>query len=133
MRRKLATFRIGIYRPPGAGPAPGWLGLSRTMQGNPFMQHAHKHLAGAPAARFHSLLSLADAMRLCGLAGPLPTCVAGLHDDLEPIQRPDDFGEGHIWLVYHETRRDDPRIERAISWLEGIFPNPRGCVCGLCD
>jgi len=132
VRRKLATFGVGIYRPRGARSEPRWLGLSRTMEGNPFMLHAQKHLNGSPAARFHSLLSLAEAMRLCGLAGPLPTCVAALNDDLEPVHSPDDFGEGHIWLVYHETRRGDPRIERVIAWLGEVFPNPRRCVCGKC-
>jgi len=133
VRRKLATFRIGIYRTEGAASCQRWLGLSQAMEGNPFMRHAQMHFAEAPAARFHSLISLANAMRLCGLAGPLPTCVAALHDDLAPIQPPEDFGEGQIWLIYHETRRGDPRIERVISWLEGIFPNPRRCVCGRCD
>jgi DNA-binding transcriptional LysR family regulator len=132
VRRKLATYHTGIYRPRGATPEPHWLGLSRSLEGNPFMLHAQKHLAGVPVARFHSLFSLAEAMRLCGLAGPLTTCVAALHDDLEPIHPLADFSEGHIWLVYHESRRNDPRIERVISWLEAVFPNPRRCVCGKC-
>jgi DNA-binding transcriptional LysR family regulator len=133
VRRKLATFGIGLYRPIGAPPCQRWLGLSQTMDSNPYMRYARKHFAEPPAARFHTLISLSEAMRSCGLAGPLSTCVARMNDDLEPIHPPEDFIEGHIWLVYHETRRGDPRIERVIAWLEGIFPNPRRCVCGRCD
>lgn len=133
MTRKLATFRIGIYQTRGAAPTPRWLGISQTFEQGAIMQFARAHLPGEPTMRHYCLRNLATAMAATGLPGPLPTCIARREPALAPILPDSEFGENGVWLVYHESRRGDPKIEQTIAWLERVFPNPRQCVCGHCS
>lgn len=131
--RKLATFRIGIYQRLDAPRSERWLGLSKSMDDYPVMQHGYKHLAGPPAGRFNTLQTLASVMMATGLAGPLPSCVAASFPGLEPVLPDESFGENGLWMMYHESKRSDPRVQEAVTWLSDIMPNPRRCVCGRCN
>jgi DNA-binding transcriptional LysR family regulator len=72
-------------------------------------------------------------MASSGLPGILPTCVARLYPELRPSDRLGGYSEHPIWLVYHESKRGDPKVTSTIKWLRDIFPSPNRCLCGQCE
>lgn len=130
--RKLAEFRLGIYRNPAFEPQEGWAGLISSYDQTPAMQGAYAHFGTEPVLRVNSVMNLWETTRFTGFAAPLPTCVAQRSPDLVPVIDPENFKRNQLWLVFHETVRGDAKVRAGIEWLESIFPNPNGCICGRC-
>jgi len=133
VKRRMATFRIGIYRRNGETTNGRWLGLNPHFDQTKVMQLGYRHMGGKPVVRLPSLMNLGLAMRATGLPGALPSCVARQYPDLELAIDPEDCDENGLWLVYHESKRGDPRIEKCVEWLGEVFPNSRRCICGRCN
>lgn len=132
VKSRIATVRVGPFQLADAPPTMRWVGLTRAFETSIPMARARDVFQGAPSVRCPSTTTVAAAMMSSGKPGVLPSCVARLHPDLRPIDSLGGLSEHPIWLVYHESRRSDPKIVSAINWLRDIFPTPSRCLCGHC-
>jgi DNA-binding transcriptional LysR family regulator len=130
--RRIARFHLGIYRNRRHATMPGWIGLTAYYNSFPAMLQAYDYFGTEPAVRVSSIMGVFEVLRHSGRPGPLPRCVARLDPDLEPLLAPGDNDQNDLWLVYHESRRKDPKVAAAVEWLGTIFPSQNACVCGQC-
>jgi DNA-binding transcriptional LysR family regulator len=130
--RRIASFSLGIYRNRRLPPEDGWIGLSHYFDGFPAMKLAYSHFDTDPRIRVGSVMNVFDTMTYSGMPGPLPRCVAQLNPDLECVIDEQQFERNDLWLVFHENRRKDPKVQAASQWIGSIFPNKNACICGKC-
>lgn len=132
VKSRIASAWVGPYQLPKAPPTTRWVGLTRAFEQSIPMQRAHDVFAGAPALRCPSTRAQAVAMVSSGMPGMLPTCAARLYPELLPCDILGGFTEHPIWMVYHESKRGDPKVISTIKWLRDVFPSSSRCLCGLC-
>ena len=133
VKSRIATVHVGPYQHQDAAPTMRWVGLTRAFETSIPTAGARDVFQGAPAVRCPSTTTAAVAMMATGMPGVLPTCVARLHPELRQIESLGGLRDHAIWLVYHESRRTDPKILSLVNWLREIFPTPGRCLCGLCS
>lgn len=132
VKSRIATVQVGPYQLADAAPTMRWVGLTRAFETSIPSVVARDVFQGGPAVRCPSTTTVASAMVSSGFPGVLPSCVARMYPELRPIDSLNAVSDHPIWLVYHETRRSDPKIQSTINWLREIFPTPGRCLCGLC-
>ncbi|MHA6344085.1 LysR family transcriptional regulator [Roseivivax sp. CAU 1761] len=113
------TFRLYHFRDQEL-PAD-WVGLGEAHDAYPPMQMGLDLFQRPPKMRVDNFTALYSLMTVSGLPGPLPDRLAAQNPDLAPLfpDRPPFSAE--FWLIFHETRRADPAMRRAVEWITRCF------------
>ncbi|WP_236861021.1 LysR family transcriptional regulator [Brevirhabdus pacifica] len=116
--RRIATLGIAIYQNRDAN-ADEWVGLSSDLDWLPEMDLAFRYFGKPPALRMSSYESALRAAAATGMATIAPTYrMLGVpmmgRVDSEVVHR-------EVWVVYHETRKNDQAVANIIEWLDACF------------
>lgn len=117
LRRKITDLYFGLYQHARLNaPATDWLSIASNHDIE--QQQGHLGQFGRPAAiTVPNIAQAVDIMALRPLACFLPVTWAQHNRDLVPLPaaRPQPCS---VWISYHATRRHDPMLDHAITWLD---------------
>ena len=119
LTRKAGTLTFGTYRPNDSDNFSDWIGLPAEHDQNPLMQSCFDTFKCPPKARVENFAAIAALMNATGMAGPLPETMARDNPFLTRLDS--EPWEGEFWLMYHETRRNDPGMRRVVDWVTKCF------------
>ena len=131
--KKVGTRYSRFYIRKGCEPGREWIGLSKEFDGLPMMKQGVSYFGRGPAARLASLSDVRQAIENSEMPGPLLTCSARVFPTLEPLDIDALNSVRPIYLIYHESRRNDPLLKTVKDWVESCFTDPQSCPCGQCD
>ncbi|WP_417743675.1 LysR family transcriptional regulator [Salipiger sp.] len=119
--RKVGDLAFRFYRFADAPASEDWAGLGEAHDDQPLMQYGLDQFGREPKLRVDSLMALYRLMRLTELPGPLPDLIAQRDPDLVPLFSDTPVRTETCWLFYHESRRQDPGLRRAVDWIIRCF------------
>lgn len=133
-RFKLAACKVAFYTPENGNPE-AWIGLPAAYSDLPEMKAAAAHFGTGPAIRLDSYRAIAHASVSSGLSCVIPSCMARTFPTLSLVMHNDAPVVVHreLWFLFYETRKNDPAIKAAKTWVKQVFPSPNKCLCGKCD
>jgi len=114
--RRMGAARIALFMPEGAKAPACWIGLSAEYDRYPPMRLGFAHFATPPRLRVPEFHHIHAAMRTTGLAGPLPLALGQADPSLARLPGAR-LVELDYWMIYHESRRDDPVLRLVLDWL----------------
>lgn len=117
----------------GSNLGKEWIGLSKEFDDLPMMKQGVAYFGKGPTARLASLPDIRQAIKHSEMPGPLLTCNAREINGIEPLEIDDLNSVRPIYLIYHESRRNDPLLRTVKEWVESCFADPTSCPCGQCD
>lgn len=124
--RKVGHMDFRFYRFSDASIGSDWAGLGEGHDDSPLMQFGHTHFGREPKLRVDSLMALHRLMKVTKLPGPLPEILAQDDPDLVPLFPEVPSRHEECWLFYHESRRNDPGMRRAVDWIIQCFSDTLG-------
>jgi len=124
--RKVGEMNFRYYRFADAPAGKDWAGLGEAHDDNPLMQYGLNHFGRDPKLRVDSLMALHRLMKVTQLPGPLPDLIAQRDPDLVPLFPDSPVRTENCWLFYHESRRNDPGMRRAVDWIIRCFEDIDG-------
>lgn len=130
--KRISTAICGYYQKKGGKAGDDWIGLTDEAGQVPDMKIARRFLGQPPSIQLNDLTGVVTAMEKTGLRGVLPSCLARLHEDLVPVVDKGSFSKHPLYVVYHETRKNDQKVQAVAKWFDKIFPGARNCLCGNC-
>jgi DNA-binding transcriptional LysR family regulator len=135
---RLVSKRVGsrvsaYYTRKGNTPGKDWVGLAREFDDLPMMKQGVAYFECDPVARLGSLSEIEQTLLNSKMAGPQLSCSVNGHGKLDLIDDPRLISVKPIHLFYHETRRNDTRLQAVKSWIENCFAGPTACMCGKCS
>ncbi|MGR3433397.1 MAG: LysR family transcriptional regulator [Shimia sp.] len=98
-----------------------WVGLTGDHANYPPMQAAALVFGGPPSVQVGTFQALFHLMQKSRLPGPLPKLLAVRSGDLREMASPLPPFRAEFWVCYHESRRGDAAISRAVRWIERCF------------
>lgn len=116
--RRIADIRMGVWGHPGA---TDWIGLPSELDWTPEMKNGRSHFNRPPAMRLASFQAILTAAEATGLAGIAPAMMATGHPNLHNLQAKSSMRNRELWMLFHETRNNDPIIRETCRWLEASF------------
>jgi DNA-binding transcriptional LysR family regulator len=131
--KRIGTRYSRYYIRKGCELGKDWLGLSKEFDHLPMMKQGFSHFGHAPAARLASLSDVRQAIENSDMPGPLLTCNARLSATIEPLDLDALNSRRPIYLIYHESRRNDPLLKIVKDWVTSCFTDPQSCPCGQCE
>ncbi len=99
-------------------PSQQWIGLTNEMDWAPEMEQSFQVFKRQPVYRMPGYVTIRSAMEATGYSGVLPYSCIHDHPDFAPVKAVSEMIERPLWLVYHETRRNDPILALVLSFLE---------------
>ncbi|WP_069299097.1 LysR family transcriptional regulator [Neptunicoccus sediminis] len=117
---RIADIRMGIYGPRDC-PRDDWIGLTFDLDWTPEMKNGLAFFAQEPKLRLSSFQGIMQAIRTTGQPGILPEVMATSAPDLELLQPSEEMRVRELWLLYHETRKEDAVLRSTCRWLEQSF------------
>lgn len=124
--RKVGEMDFRFYGFSDAPVGEEWAGLGEGHDDSPLMQFGHSHFGREPKLRVDSLMALHRLMKVTRLPGPLPDLLAASDPDLVPVFPNAPTRHEDVWLFYHESRRNDPGMRRAVDWIIKCFGDATG-------
>ncbi|SDH54321.1 LysR family transcriptional regulator [Alloyangia pacifica] len=119
--RKAGKMRFRPYRFVNSQPDGEWAGLNVTPSRSRILRQAYDAFGKDPKIRVDNFIALHALMQSTQMAGPLPDLLARKTPGLEPLH-PDIAPETlECWLFYHESRRSDSGMRRAVDWIIQCF------------
>ncbi|WP_353472548.1 LysR family transcriptional regulator [Salipiger sp. H15] len=119
--RKAGEISFRPYRFRDADPQGDWAGLNVSPSRSRVQRHAYETFGKEPKIKVDTFISLHALMQITRLAGPLPDLLARRTPDLVPVS-PEAAPETlECWLFYHESRRSDSGMRRAVDWIIQSF------------
>ncbi len=121
VRKRLATQDFGLYCDTRFAADPkGWMRIEPAPGRDPFRTDLTE-VFDAPARIVVPGLNVAlqvmrDQPLVCALPRAFAERVPNLH-----LWRDSDGSECSVWLAYHATRRNDPVVREAVTWISGCF------------
>ncbi|MBR9841045.1 MAG: LysR family transcriptional regulator [Rhodobacteraceae bacterium] len=119
--RKVGSMSYRFYRFRDGDSGGDWAGLGEAHDDAPMMQAGLNAFGRPPRLRVDSLMALHRLMQMTRLPGPLPELLAEDDPDLVPLDPSIPPKVEECWLFYHESRRNDPGIRRAVDWVIRCF------------
>ena len=113
------AYRLYGFREDRAGNE--WVGLDERHDTFPMMRICLEVMKRGPSLRVEGFSALYELMQATRLPGPLPDPLAACDPELVPL---DPATEPHVadyWVFYHESRRNDPVMRRAVDWVLACF------------
>ncbi|GGL65544.1 LysR family transcriptional regulator [Wenxinia marina] len=117
MTRKVGRLDVRLYGRPDAEETGDWAGLTGWTEASGPMQLGLARFGRPPSLRVDTYNTLASLMRSSGLPGPLPDTALSFDDVLQPLDPGGASWSVDLWSAYHETRRNDPAIDRVLEWI----------------
>ncbi|CUH77666.1 LysR family transcriptional regulator [Tropicibacter naphthalenivorans] len=118
--RKAGELSFRLFRPKGS-ISGAWAGLAESMDDDSLIQMAYAEFKCPPRLRVDNFHALQTLMKTLNLAAPLPDLVGMADPELEPVT-PEAAPEiKDFWLFFHESRRSDPSIRRAVDFVLKAF------------
>ncbi|MEM7438035.1 MAG: LysR family transcriptional regulator [Pseudomonadota bacterium] len=116
--RRVADIPMGIW---GTGPSKDWIGLPSELDWTPEMKNGRAFFGRPPALRVPSYRAILAAIGTTGLAGIAPALMAQKEPTLKLLQPEMAMRTRELWILFHETRKNDPIIRETSRWLETSF------------
>ncbi|GGA11527.1 LysR family transcriptional regulator [Neptunicoccus cionae] len=117
---RIADIRMGVYGPKNYN-SQDWIGLTFDLDWTPEMKNGLAVFAREPKLRMSSFQAILQAIRLTGQPGILPEVMAKEAKELELLQPYEEMRLRELWLLYHETRKEDVVLRSTCRWLEQSF------------
>lgn len=118
--RRIADVRMGVFGHKGA-KAKDWIGLPYELDWTPEMKNGHAHFGCEPALRLSSFSAILKAMHETGLNGIAPQFLADRSGPFELLQPKEERCVREVWMLVHETRKNDLGIRNTCKWIENAF------------
>ncbi|NDV97926.1 LysR family transcriptional regulator [Salipiger sp. PrR002] len=119
--RKAGDISFRPYRFRDADPDCDWIGLNNAPARSRILRSAHDLFGKEPKFRVDHFMALHTLMQTTRLGGPLPDLLAQNTPDLVPVCASATPVTLDCWLFYHESRRSDPGMRRAVDWVIHCF------------
>ena len=118
--RRVADLSLGIFGTKGS-KSNDWIGLPYDLDWTPEMKTAHAHFGCEPALRISSFTGILRAMETTGLNGIAPQFLANAFGPFELLQPKQECCVREVWMLVHETRKNDLGIRNTCKWIESAF------------
>ena len=119
--RKVVSMSYQLYRFADTPAGEDWAGLGEGHDDAEVMRIGHSTFGRAPRLRVDSIMALYRLMQTTRLPGPLPDLLAESDPELVPLGPTQPGNMQECWLFFHESRRNDPGIRRAVDWVTHCF------------
>lgn len=116
--KRIADIRMGVF---GKEPSENWIGLPADLDWTPEMKNGRAFFGKSPALRLSSFRSILQGIEATGFAGIAPQIMAQAHPGLRALQSANNMRVRELWLVYHETRKNDGALRATCKWIEQSF------------
>lgn len=123
--RRIANIKMGVFATSDT-KNQDWIGLPFDLDWTPEMKNGLSFFSCEPTLRLASFRSIYCAMRETGRPGILPEIMMQTTNDLVPLQPQREMRLRELWLLFHESRKDDAVLRSTTKWLEDSFA-PIGC------
>ncbi|MCA0942938.1 LysR family transcriptional regulator [Salipiger pacificus] len=119
--RKAGEMSFRPYRFRDSDAEGGWVGLNTSTSRSRILRQAYEVFAKEPKITVDNFIALHRLMQITRMSGPLPDLLACQTPDLVPAA-PETAPETlECWLFYHESRRTDSGMRRAVDWIIQCF------------
>ncbi|MBE9635440.1 LysR family transcriptional regulator [Salipiger mangrovisoli] len=119
--RKAGEMSFRPYRFRESDADGDWAGLNTSLNRSRILRQAHALFGKEPKITVDNFIGLHALMQSTRMAGPLPDLLARRTSELVPL-RPEAAPETlECWLFYHESRRSDSGMRRAVDWIIQCF------------
>lgn len=118
--RRIANIRMGVFATADT-KNQDWIGLPFDLDWTPEMKNGLSFFGCEPTLRLASFRSIYCAMRETGRPGILPEIMSQTADDLVPLQPQREMRLRELWLLFHESRKEDAVLRSTTKWLEESF------------
>lgn len=118
LAKRIANIRMGVY---GPARSEDWIGLPADLDWTPEMKNGRAYFGKSPKLRLSSFRAILQGIAATGLAGIAPQLMASGHEGLHPLQTATNMRVRELWLVYHETRKNDAALRDTCKWIEQAF------------
>ncbi|HBS98882.1 MAG TPA: LysR family transcriptional regulator [Citreicella sp.] len=119
--RRAGQMSFRLYQFCDGDTSGDWAGLNDAPNSSPFMAQARTWFDCEPKLKVDNFVALHGLMQVTRLPGPLPDLLARRDPDLVPVQPEANPFVVECWLFYHESRRSDPGMRRAVDWVIHCF------------
>ena len=109
---------MGVW---GTEPTDNWIGLPSELDWTPEMKNGRAHFGTEPTLRLPSFRAILCGVESTGFAGIAPQIMAQAHSSLRLLQTASNMRMRELWLVFHETRKNDASIRETSKWIERAF------------
>ncbi len=118
--RRIADIKMGVFGQKGSKDND-WIGLPYELDWTPEMKNGHAHFGCEPALRISSFVGILTAMEETGLSGIAPQFLADACGPYELLQPKEERCIREVWMLVHETRKNDLGIRNTCKWIENSF------------
>ncbi|MDR6265449.1 MULTISPECIES: LysR family transcriptional regulator [Rhodobacterales] len=118
--RRIANIRMGVFATSDT-KSQDWIGLPFDLDWTPEMKNGLSYFNCEPTLRLASFRSIYCAMRETGRPGILPEIMMQTTNDLMPLQPQREMRLRELWLLFHESRKEDAVLRSTTKWLEESF------------
>ncbi len=118
--RRIANIEIAPYGPKEV-KTKDWIGLPIELDWTPEMKNALAFYGREPSFRLSSFSSILIAMAETGLSGIAPEFMARNYPQFEQLQTHDDIPVRELWMLVHETRKNESALRNTCKWIEQAF------------
>ena len=128
--RKLLDMKYSFYAPEG-GDVKEWIGREEEFDWIPEIKLAREHFQSDPILRVTDYKAVKDACKRLSVASVLPDVMT--FDDTDLVVIPDSHTiNREVWLITHESRRNDPSVNIVKKWIIECFEKFRTVLrqCG---
>jgi DNA-binding transcriptional LysR family regulator len=118
--KRIADIRMGVFGVAGyAGQK--WIGLPFELDHTPEMKNGFEYFNCQPSLRMPSFQSIIYGMQSTGIAGIGPEVMIRKHSNFAPLQPLPEMRVREVWLLFHETRKQDQALRDTCKWIEQAF------------
>lgn len=119
--RKAGDMSFRPYRFRDTDPQGDWIGLNTTPGRSRVLRQAYELFGKEPKIKVDNFIALHRLMQTTRMSGPLPDILARQSPEFVPIQPEAAAVTLECWLFYHESRRTDSGMRRAVDWIIKCF------------
>ncbi len=120
MARRIADIKMGVYGSKKTATTE-WIGLSYDLDWTPEMKNGVSFFGREPSLRMSSFVAILKAMAETGLSGIAPDFMISSFDQFELLQPKYSRRVREVWMLVHETRKNDVGIQNTCKWIEDSF------------
>ena len=114
--QRCAAYNYALYSPETWEKGDGWITLIDKFAAA-HNEDAQRFFGRAASLKTDSFDQSLRAMRLLGLAGPLPIPIARTVHGLKRLDATEMEVSLDLFVIHHESRSDDPDIRATVDWV----------------
>ena len=120
MARRIADIKMGVYGRKDTATTE-WIGLPYDLDWTPEMKNGVSFFGREPSFRVSSFAAILEAMTETGLSGIAPDFMISSFNQFELLQPKYSRRVREVWMLVHETRKNDVGIQNTCNWIEESF------------